>query len=493
MDVTEKQKIFWFSVLATACPIFEVALLKRLHPYLPLMALIACIGTTYAMLQSQLHIFQLPYVWDELGVYSRAAIYLYEHSLSLLPSGIPDELSRGHPTFVAFYVALWFKLFGCQPVVAHIAMAAINTAAFVLVYLILKRYMLSWTAAAAAFMVFLQPFILAQSTLVLPEIPLFFATALALYFYLKDRYWLTCLAMILALQIKESALILPFAFYLTHLIICKRLRQKHKFQLIILPVLSFILFIFIQKIQRDYYFYPLHTSLLTRDAYYLKLRWSEFSDFLFWEQGHYVLLLAWIILLPALHTFKSIKWRQNALVLPVIFLGGVAFSVLNYYLSRYTIFFMVPLYCFIIISVAKPDASFKYAPYLLIIIGTLTALFHLNGGSEFKDTDFSYTNHVNNLQSTVSHLDEPIFKGRTIRMDFPLAACYWGDKNGYKRVADYSITYDKNAYAEFAVYTYPGNMQDTMHLPANARLIKEIKNKEAYSKIYRLLEEKDYQ
>lgn len=449
---------------------------------------------SYAILNHHFHIFQLPYIWDELGVYSRAAIYLYEHKLSLLPDAIPDELSRGHPILVPFYFALWFKIFGCYPLVTHIAAACINTAAFVFVYLILKKYINVWLAAAGAFMIFLQPFILAQSTLVLPEIPLFFATAAATYFFISKRYWLTSLFLILALQIKESALILPFAFYLTHIIVCKQVKQKPKIQLFMLPVLSFILFILIQKLQRGYYFYPLHTSLLAFDGYTIEQRWHEFRDFLLWEQMHYVLLIAWIIFAPSKQLFKSAIWQQNYIIFPVIFVAGMGFSILNYYLSRYTIFFMVPLYCFLIISANAGSIAKKSSVFTLIFIsiGIITALLNIKGSKEFKDTDFSYTAHATNLQTTVTALDSSTYKGRTIRMDFPLAACYWGNKNGYTRKADFTIVYGNDLYAEFAVFTYPGNMADTAKLPAEAKLTKSISNGYAYARIYRLLEEKDY-
>jgi hypothetical protein len=275
---------------------------------------------------------------------------------------------------------------------------------------------------------------------------------------------------------------------------------KRKFELLpllqvfILPVLSFALFILIQKYQRDYFFYPLHTSLLAFDGYTIEHRWHEFRDFLLWEQMHYILLLAWLIYVPSIRPFKSINWRQNSIIFPVIFIGGVCFSVLNYYLSRYTIFFMVPLYCFLIISadtVANTKKSHVYS-LLLIGIGIITALLNIKGSKEFKDTDFSYTDHATNLQATVTALDSNLYAGRTIRMDFPLAACYWGDKNGYTRTADYTIVYDKNLYAEFEVLTYPGNMADTAKLPTEAKLIQSISNGYAYARIYRLLDEKDY-
>ena len=468
--------------------------MAKLKPYLPLITLITGIIASYAVLHAIYNLFNLPYIWDELGVYSRGAIYLYEHSLSLLPNAIPDELSRGHPTIVPFYFALWFKLFGCQPFVAHIAAAAINTAAFVFVYLILKKYINVWLAAAATFMIFLQPFILAQSTLLLPEIPLFFATTATIYFFLSNKLWTVTLFLILALQIKESALILPLAFYISHLWVKRKFELLPLLQVFILPVLSFALFILIQKYQRDYFFYPLHTSLLAFDGYTIEHRWHEFRDFLLWEQMHYILLLAWLIYVPSIRPFKSINWLQTSVIFPVIFIGGVCFSVLNYYLSRYTIFFMVPLYCFLIISadaVANTKKSHIYS-LLLIGIGIITALLNIKGSKEFKDTNFSYTDHAANLQATVTALDSNLYAGRTIRMDFPLAACYWGDKNGYTRKADYTIVYDKKLYAEFEVLTYPGNMADTAKLPTEAKLIQSINNGYAYARIYRLLDEKDY-
>ncbi len=469
-------------------------MMQRLKPFFPLICLIAAMVISYAILNHYFHIFQLPYIWDELGVYSRGAIHLYDNKLSLLPNAIPDELSRGHPILVPFYFALWFKIFGCYPLVAHIAAACINTAAFVFVYHILKKYINVWLAAAAAFMIFLQPFILAQSTLVLPEIPLFFATAAATYFFISNRYWLTSLFLILALQIKESALILPLAFYISYLWVNRKFELIPLLQVFILPVLSFALFILIQKLQRGYYFYPLHTSLMSFDDYFILERWNAFKDFLLWEQFHYVLLLAWFIYVPFIRPFKSIKWRQNSLVLPVIFLGGVCFSILNYYLSRYTIFFMVPLYCFLIISANAGSIAKKSSVFTLIFIsiGIITALLNIKGSKEFKDTDFSYTAHATNLQTTVTALDSSTYKGRTIRMDFPLAACYWGNKNGYTRKADFTIVYGNDLYAEFAVFTYPGNMADTAKLPAEAKLTKSISNGYAYARIYRLLEEKDY-
>jgi hypothetical protein len=52
----------------------------------------------------------VPYFWDELGVYSRAALYLYDHQISLLPNALPPELSRGYPLLCAALFALGFTV-----------------------------------------------------------------------------------------------------------------------------------------------------------------------------------------------------------------------------------------------------------------------------------------------------------------------------------------------------------------------------------------------
>ncbi|MCI5142755.1 MAG: hypothetical protein D3909_13730, partial [Candidatus Electrothrix sp. ATG1] len=46
---------------------------------------------------------RVPYFWDELGVYSRAALYLFDHGISMLPDAMPPELSRGHPLLCAVF------------------------------------------------------------------------------------------------------------------------------------------------------------------------------------------------------------------------------------------------------------------------------------------------------------------------------------------------------------------------------------------------------
>ncbi len=200
----------------------------------------------YGIVQWQFGVFTQPYFWDELGVYSRASVHLYKNGLSLLPSAIPDELSRGHPLFCPFYFALAFKLFGCTPLIAHLAAAFLNMLGFYCCYRILAKFVPNWHAVFGTIAIFVQVLFLSQSVLVLPEMPLMVATLAAVMFYLYGQPWAVTISLLLALQIKESALVLPLAFIIADTLAQGKLKGKSLLLYLIIPLFSFVLFICIQ-------------------------------------------------------------------------------------------------------------------------------------------------------------------------------------------------------------------------------------------------------
>ena len=185
----------------------------------------ACV---YGILHYLYGVFTQPYFWDELGVYSRSSMYLSEYGLSLLPDSVPDELSRGHPLLCPLYFACAFKLLGCNPLTAHIAAAVLNAIGFFLVFAILLKNTKPFVAAAATLAIFVQALFLSQSVLILPEMPLMVLTLAAVYFYINDKIWLAAIFIILALQIKESALVLPFAFLVSESLKQRKIFTKNK-------------------------------------------------------------------------------------------------------------------------------------------------------------------------------------------------------------------------------------------------------------------------
>lgn len=448
-------------------------------------ALYACMFATYLILHYFWDVLSQPYLWDELGVYSRAASRMYQDGLSLLPNAIPDELSRGHPLLSTFYFALAFKLFGCHPFVAHCAAALINMVNFHLIFLILKRYISPFYALVFTLILFIQPVFLSQSVLVLPETPLMLATSLAIFAYLENKKILLCFAITSALFIKESAVILPIAFVLAEFI---KNKFKLKFSFIayafIAPVLCIATFFVLQKIQRGYYFYPLHTSLAKFEAYYIHERWDNLSAFIFSDQGHFLFPIILIIsIIIGSKYLKNID--RSLLILPILFIGGIGFQILNYYLSRYTLFFLLPYFIFCLLLFALSSQDKKYLIWMSVIVLVINGLWFLKGRGAYTDVNFSYVPHLKNMTAVIAELDKPEYQKKSVEMGFPLAACYFDQNNGYERNADFKIELVPSDSVDFKVLTLPGNIADTSYLKPNFRLYKTVKTGPAYSLIYK--------
>ena len=78
---------------------------KRIYHLLFILGIVALAAFKY----NDLH---LPYFWDELGVYAQAADYQFQRTISLMPSSLPPELSRGHPLLFTVMNACVMRVFG---------------------------------------------------------------------------------------------------------------------------------------------------------------------------------------------------------------------------------------------------------------------------------------------------------------------------------------------------------------------------------------------
>ncbi|MCC6818138.1 MAG: glycosyltransferase family 39 protein [Bacteroidia bacterium] len=455
----------------------------------PIIALLISFALVYLFLDNYYGVFHQAYLWDELGVYSRGAIRMSQEGLGLLPSALEDELSRGHPLLCPFYFGLAFKLFGCTPLVGHIAAVLINCTAFVFLYLIIARYMEQFFAWAATMAIFLQPMFLAQSLLILPETMLLLFTMMALYSYLNRNWIFLAISITLALFTKESALILPIAFLFAELVVSARsIKWRFLFTVIFVPIALLTVFFIIQKIQRGYYFYPLHTELAKFEWYFINERWQGFKDFSFYQQGHALVFFLFVAGI-ALSGFKLKDFRNALIILPLIVLGGIGFLVFNYYLSRYTLYFMLPYYLIVVLLVYRAARrNVSIALYVYLFIG-LAGIYYWNGEERYTDVDFSYVPHIKNLQETLTELDQETYKDQSILMNFPLVACYWEKENGYKRKADYKIVLDTLQEVQYLVLTHPGNMGDSVLFKNKFKFHKHIGDVKTYSIIYKRIKQ----
>jgi hypothetical protein len=321
--------------------------------------------------------------------------------------------------------------------------------------------------------------------------PLMVFTLAAVYFYLSDKIILCGLIIILALQIKESALVLPFAFLISETLKNRKIIVKNNAFLFLLPILSFILFISIQKVQRGYFFYPLHTSLASSDPYYINERWQNFKQFFLYQQGHlyFAILIGLVLLISLIFKFKSIPnvFKNKSSIYPLIIIGAILFLILNYFLSRYTLYFYVLIYMVFFLLLFNLLKEKQNLAYVFAIALAVLGIFYWNQDKDYTDIDFTYSQHVQSVQLAIDELNTEAFNEKTIGMDFPVSAVYWNSNNGFQIKDNHKMCplYDSACPKDFILLSHPGNMADTLKFKDSYTLYKEIRKGYAFCRIYK--------
>ena len=118
-----------------------------------------------------------PFFWDTIQLASKHAGYFYESDFRIMI--LPNEIDSGHIPFLGIYLALAWKLFGRSLLVSHLAIlpfvAGILWQSKILVG---KLFPASWQPFALAILLF-DPTLMAQCTLVSPDVLLVFFFLLA--------------------------------------------------------------------------------------------------------------------------------------------------------------------------------------------------------------------------------------------------------------------------------------------------------------------------
>ena len=141
----------------------------------------------------------VPYFWDELGVYAKASLYMYDNHVTLLPGVIPDELSRGHPLLCAALFGTFYKLLGPSVWAGHLTALMLSCTLILVLYLWGRKMYGQQIAAIACLLLMVQPVFIAQSSMVLPEILLALICFAAIFFYINNRLALFALFSSLAI------------------------------------------------------------------------------------------------------------------------------------------------------------------------------------------------------------------------------------------------------------------------------------------------------
>jgi hypothetical protein len=452
---------------------------------------------------------QLPYYWDELGVYSQASLYMYDHTPSLLPGDIPEVLSRGHPLLFMFVYACFFKLFGTSVLAVHIFTCLISILFLVVSYRIAERFFSPDVALLSSVLLIVQPLFFAQSVFVLPEIMLGVFSLLSIYFYLDKKIWTSSIFAALALLTKETAIVLPLVIMVMQGIryYKKEINGKKLFSellIVFLPYYIFGLFIIVQRIQNGWFFYPYHTGFISFSPGSIYWRMIGYLNFIFIRQGRITWLILIIITIPyvifrnkinikelVVKTWKAFSAETFVMITFLVYvLGILSYSALNYPLQRY-ILLIYPVFAILIVLIVfylvRKKIIFAYG---IVLLFAFVNIFFLKSSRKMVENDMAYKDLLK-IQIEISrYFDKEDLITKTIAADFPVTPTFFDPRLGYVSHTGFHITgvsSELDPAVDFYVYTNPGNLEEKKVLENNLQLVKEFHRAGAEGYIYKVI------
>ncbi|HZX63012.1 MAG TPA: glycosyltransferase family 39 protein [Bacteroidales bacterium] len=427
--------------------------LVKNHPYELLTAAVILV-----FFLIKLHDVNIPYYWDEMGVYVPAAFHMKDAGhISLLPGSLDPLFSRGHPLLFTFCNALVFKIFGETITVGHLFALFLGIATLVLFFIIAKKLFNKKVAFFATVLLSFQPIFFTLSVQILPEMMLTFFTLVCIYGILKKKWVLFAIFGSLAMLTKESAIVIPLTALI--LLLIDSIRDKDfftmkRFRLFLLgttPLFVFGLFLIIQKIQNGWFLFPEHMGYIHWEMEKLSKGAERiFQDMFIW-QGRWMVgasFLAGILLSLFSKTLKIEPKGKIIYTFSLFIFLAFIFADINYYLTRY-ILYVIPFIIMggtytAIVLFEKIFPNLKTIRWGLIILftGYGVVLGHKNMYKSPDTCDMSYKLVVNVSQQAI-HWAEQNWSKNTIETNFPICKGIEDPRYGYLtgKPIPYSVNY----------------------------------------------------
>ncbi len=320
----------------------------------------------------------LPYYWDEASPYAVAIHTMFKNGISLLPSALPPDLSRGHPLVFHSLTALWMHAFGTSLFASHSFALLVTVLTVITVWYFCDTFFSRRVAFIAALLLCSQAILISQACFLLPESIMALWTMLCFTTWMKGRKLLFVLVATAMLLTKESGLVLLFALGLTELLTFRKSNGNAIKELtsslaaLAVPVVIAFLFFVAQKITYGWFLFPLHTG-------YISSNWTSFTSNLpsaaaylviyYGRNGFTFFVLLSLIFITVKRQIRLTENEKRALYAITSFIVCyLLFSSVNFYIPRYLLCVFPPFVIAGSVVINKALHQFR-AIFPLIIIG----------------------------------------------------------------------------------------------------------------------------
>lgn len=378
---------------------------KHLRTYLPFLILL--LGLVF-LWWNRWHSLSNPYFWDEMGVYGKGIQYLFANGNGMLPASLPPDISRGHPLLFSAIHAVVIQIFGNNFFVSHFFALLVSSATVLSTYLLAQHFLPKVLAAGAASLLLCQNIFIAQSTLVIPEMSIALISTLALWSYFKRHYLFTILVLCIGVWVKESVIIIAAFIGLIQVIELIHsgiyLKKAKQLLLFTLPLIAFIGFLLIQKIQNGWYFFPYHTEIVQESAF--NGFWDKLErhfTFIFYKQGRKYWLIASLI---GLFTLPFIRRGKSLFTLFGFLIVNLLVFSLAFYMDRYLLYLYPVLVILVVHGLKVLSFGSDWISLLLIAGMASLSLLELKNDTFRYDVSVAYEDVIRVHEEAVSQLCE---------------------------------------------------------------------------------------
>jgi hypothetical protein len=381
-----------------------------------------------------------PFFWDTIQLGSRHAHFFFQNNLKL--ALLPDAIDSGHIPAFGYSIAILWKIFGKSLPVGHFFMLPFLIGIVYQSKILLHRYFSSKNIYLVLVIFLADPTVLAQATLVTPDIPLVFFFLLLLNAILNKNPVLQIIAVCgLALISMRGMIITALLFAFDVWINFRGVKIKSYFRKavyilsIYLPgaliASTYLLYHYAAKGWVGYHknspwapcFEPVDFAGFIRNLFIYGWRLIDFGRILLWVLFALVIKRWWL----------TIKLDHNTLVLTVLaglFLVVFPISMLmhknllghRYLLPVYLLFAL--LVCFVFFEKTSFSPLRKKVMAFLLIIGLFSGNFivYPHGIAMGWDSTLAYLPYLRLRNQAIAYLETNKIPIEETGTDFPNTA-----------------------------------------------------------------------
>ncbi|MEL6653459.1 MAG: hypothetical protein AAFQ87_21900 [Bacteroidota bacterium] len=283
-----------------------------------------------------------------------------------------------------------------------------------------------------------------------------------LYSFHEERWWAYAIWGSLAVLTKESALVMVMAC-LTYSLLFGEAGRWKKSLISLSPLISFALFLLIQRFQNGWFFFPYHTGFISFDLVEMQQKFVLLWNFILEFQGRWAIqiglgigLIAFLWRKRSLRPKDIHSWFQLS---GIFLLGMMAFTVINFYMDRYLLSLLPILVLGLGGVIRELWLLGKFWRYLIVPICLLPLLFvpHQQGEDFRYDTDINYRNLLEVQQATCDYLTHNTTLTDSVFAGFPLYYALKDPRYGFtERFYPMRLTGDPRAEVDVAAFMHPG-------------------------------------